>query len=92
MVNQVLGSVSFAVAGGVAPYTATLTPGGQSQTGNGPFVFNNLVAGAYTLTVVDANGCTATSTATVLCTRGLSENAIANFITTVLCKGQCTLA
>src|SRR6185503_21318950 len=44
-------------AGGTAPYTAVLTPGGSSQTGTANITFNNLVAGSYSVVVTDANGC-----------------------------------
>ncbi|MGY6562593.1 MAG: T9SS type B sorting domain-containing protein [Luteibaculaceae bacterium] len=63
------GSLSFQAQGGVAPYTATLlnangdaVPGGTSN----PFLFDNLSAGSYTLTLTDANSCTFTAVYEIL--------------------------
>ncbi|MBL0102325.1 MAG: T9SS type A sorting domain-containing protein [Bacteroidetes bacterium] len=47
------GSASVIASGGVAPYTYLWTPGGQTT----PSV-TNLAAGAYSVLVTDANGCT----------------------------------
>ncbi len=95
IVNQVLGTVVATVTGGTLPYkSVTLNPGNQVITptaGQTVFTFNNLVAGSYTITVVDANNCTQTQSVTVACVRGQSTNPITNFITNVLCKGQCEL-
>lgn len=46
------GAVSSTVSGGTGPYTYSWSPGG----GNGPGL-SNLVAGTYTLSITDANGC-----------------------------------
>lgn len=46
------GSISFSVAGGVAPYTYTWSP----ALPNSPIVMN-LAAGDYVVNVMDANGC-----------------------------------
>src|SRR6185312_10409694 len=54
------GSVNCTVAGGSFPYTYAWTPSG----GAGPNA-SNLSAGCYTLTVTDANGCTATTSACI---------------------------
>lgn len=54
------GTATVSPAGGTAPYTNFWTPtGGNSQTASG------LAEGTYTATVVDANGCFATATATI---------------------------
>src|SRR5690606_37421650 len=55
------GQIEVTVAGGTEGYEYSLN-GGAFQTGN---LFENLAAGAYTITVRDANGCTATATATI---------------------------
>jgi len=52
------GSLDLSANGGVAPYTFALN-GGATQ-GNG--LFANLAPAAYTITVLDANGCPATGT------------------------------
>jgi gliding motility-associated-like protein len=46
-------------APGAAPFTVQLSPGGASQTGNGPFNFTGLAAGSYQAVVTDNNGCVA---------------------------------
>ncbi|MBK7586872.1 MAG: SprB repeat-containing protein [Bacteroidetes bacterium] len=54
------GSMTITASGGTLAYTYNI--GGANQANN---VFNNLGAGNYTITVTDANGCTATSTQTI---------------------------
>nr|WP_262924051.1 SdrD B-like domain-containing protein [Spirosoma liriopis] len=55
------GSVSLvSVNGGTAPYAYNWSPSGSTSTS-----LTNLTAGAYTLTVTDANGCKAIAIATV---------------------------
>ncbi|MFM1914514.1 MAG: hypothetical protein RLZZ531_183 [Bacteroidota bacterium] len=56
------GSVSVTAVGGSAPYTYQWSNGGLITT---PTV-NNLCIGTYSVMVVDANGCSATSAATVV--------------------------
>jgi gliding motility-associated-like protein len=56
------GSVNSTPTGGVAPYTYSWTNNAVTQN------ITNLQAGSYTVTVQDANGCTAQSTGTVLTT------------------------
>ncbi len=55
------GSITVNAAGGTPPYQYSLN-GGAYQGGA---VFSGLSAGTYTVTVRDANGCTATATYTV---------------------------
>ncbi|MES2763040.1 MAG: PKD domain-containing protein [Bacteroidota bacterium] len=56
------GSLTVVPAGGIAPFTYTLTaPTVTNTTGN----FTGLVAGAYNITVRDNSGCTATVSATI---------------------------
>ncbi|MEL7376843.1 MAG: SprB repeat-containing protein, partial [Bacteroidota bacterium] len=56
------GSIEVTVAGGTPPYTYDWSdlPGNDDPSDR-----NNLSAGTYTVTVTDANGCTATASATV---------------------------
>jgi PKD repeat protein len=56
--NAANGSVTLAATGGATPYIYELADGSISRTPN----FNNLVADTYTITVRDANNCTATQT------------------------------
>ena len=53
------GSVALSVAGGTTNYTYSWSNGASTQTAA------NLVAGGYTVTVTDKNGCTLTNSATV---------------------------
>ena len=58
--SQGVGSVTATPAAGSPPFTYTWTPNiGNTQT------INNLVAGTYTVNVVDASGCPATGTGIV---------------------------
>lgn len=49
-------------SGGVGTITYTINPGGNTNT-NG--IFSSLPIGTYTISIMDANGCTATSTMTI---------------------------
>ena len=53
------GSIDLTVSGGTGPYTYAWS---NNTTAQDP---SNLIAGAYTVTVTDANGCTATATVTI---------------------------
>src|SRR5690606_2260824 len=55
------GQIEVTVTGGTAGYEYSL----DGTTFQGSNLFENLTAGTYTITVRDANGCTATTTATV---------------------------
>ncbi len=54
------GSLAVTAGGGTAPYTYAWTPAGGTNA-----IANGLSAGIYTITVTDANGCTATTTGTI---------------------------
>jgi gliding motility-associated-like protein len=53
------GSIDLTVSGGTGPYTYAWS---NNTTAQDP---SNLIAGAYTVTVTDANGCAATATVTI---------------------------
>jgi len=53
------GTLSITVAGGTLPYSYAWTPSGNTQT------INSLCAGAYCVTVRDANGCTVAACTTL---------------------------
>lgn len=76
------GSVSIAAAGGLAPYQFSLN-GGDFQTGS---EFTGLVAGTYDVTVKDANGCTATGTATISEPGAIAVSNLA--VTNLSCNGD----
>jgi gliding motility-associated-like protein len=54
------GSITVGVKGGTGAYTYSWTPGGGTNV-----TATSLTAGGYTVTVTDANGCTATATGTL---------------------------
>ncbi|PZR23562.1 MAG: hypothetical protein DI539_02865 [Flavobacterium psychrophilum] len=64
------GSITVMPQGGTAPYTASLNGGAATPVpaapAGTPIVFNGLGGGNYTIVVTDANGCTVSSTTTVL--------------------------
>ncbi len=55
------GSINVTASGGVAPYIYSLNGGSSQSNGN----FSGLASGSYTITVTDANGCTASSNVVV---------------------------
>jgi len=71
------GTATASASGGTAPLTITWSPGnGSGETITG------LIAGNYTATVTDANGCTATSTVTVGSNVGINDLTLADAIRT----------
>ena len=79
------GSADLSVSGGSGIY---------SYQWSGPNVFtastqdiSNLIAGTYTVTVVDANGCTASTSVTIVQPTAIQATAI---ITTAACQGANT--
>ncbi|HNP46041.1 MAG TPA: gliding motility-associated C-terminal domain-containing protein, partial [Panacibacter sp.] len=74
------GSISATALGGTTPFSYSID-GINFQTGNS---FNTLAAGTYTITVKDANGCTAVSPVTVATINAVAVNA-GNDIT--ICEG-----
>lgn len=66
------GAINVSATGGIPAYTYSIN-GATFQAGN---VFNNLAAGAYTVTVQDANGCSSTFSTTVVEPTQITVNAI----------------
>lgn len=79
------GQVSFTTTGGTNPITFTLQPGNVSNTSGS---FSGLIAGTYTVTGVDLNGCS--SSLQVLITEPTAILPIAVSTTPTLCQGQNT--
>ncbi len=76
------GSITVVIAGGAAPITYTLVPGGLvNNTG----VFTGLGPNNYTINVSDANGCTTVATAIVTAPASIIFTSLAN--TSVNCFG-----
>ena len=74
------GSASGSASGGVSPYTYAWSPGSQTNANA-----TGLVAGIYTLTVKDKNGCTATTSITITQPAVVSGNI--TIISTPACNG-----
>ncbi|MBL7766103.1 MAG: SprB repeat-containing protein, partial [Chitinophagaceae bacterium] len=79
------GTATAAAAGGTTAYTYSITAPGVINASTG--AITGLCAGAYTITVTDANLCTATTTINVTQPTLLSVNA--NVTANVSCFGLC---
>ena len=77
------GTATVTAAGGTAPYTYDWSPNGYS--GDGTATYSTLIAGTYTVTVTDANGCTATGSRVV--TQPTAVTATITAQTNVSCFG-----
>ena len=64
--NSGNGSIDLSVTGGTGAYTYDWSNDGAETPDNDPQDLSGLAAGTYTVTVSDANGCTATSSATLI--------------------------
>lgn len=78
------GTALVVVAGGTPGYSFDWTPG--NPTGDGSAAISALCPDTYSVTVTDANGCTATSTAVITEPSPLDPNPVS---TNVLCFGAC---
>ncbi|MEM6318926.1 MAG: SdrD B-like domain-containing protein [Bacteroidota bacterium] len=76
------GKINITVAGGMAPYTFTWSNGATTED------LNDIPAGTYMGTVTDANGCTATASATLTAPAALSAT---TSITNQDCSGDGTI-
>ncbi|MBK9481839.1 MAG: SprB repeat-containing protein [Bacteroidetes bacterium] len=74
------GSITVTATGGLGALSYTLQPVNQN---NATGIFTNLAAGVYTMTVADANGCTISSTATII------EPTILSWTTTATTDVNC---
>lgn len=82
------GSINLTPSGGTTPYTYDWTHDGPENPDNDPQDLNNILAGTYTVTVTDGNGCTATISATV--TNSGTPVTLSVAVTNVLCNGAST--
>jgi hypothetical protein len=67
------GAANLSVSGGTTPYTYNWGSGVTTEDRTG------LTAGTYTVTITDANGCSATATVTITQPTVLTVNAVATF-------------
>ncbi len=67
------GSAEVSASGGTAPYTYEWSNGATTDE------IENVVAGNYSVTVTDANGCSASASVTVQFTVGIADNSITQF-------------
>jgi gliding motility-associated-like protein len=82
--NGADGFISCGPAGGNPPYTYNWSP--APGGGQGTPMATGLIAGTYVVTVTDANGCTATATATITQPTALT---LSGSQTSVSCNGGC---
>lgn len=68
------GSATATVSGGTAPYTYLWSTGIETST------LNDVAAGNYVITITDANGCTTTTTATIVGTERVEPIIVAEVI------------
>lgn len=84
-INTTDGGINATITGGTQPYTIIWsTPGGTPLTAEDIF---NLAPGAYTLNVMDANGCTTTASITLVAPTGIQA---VSQITPAACQGAAS--
>jgi protocatechuate 3,4-dioxygenase beta subunit len=76
------GSIDLSVTGGVMPYTYDWSNDGPENPDNDPQDLSGLLADTYTVTVTDANGCTAT---TVVMVNNINGPTLSSTQTNVTC-------
>jgi len=76
------GSIALLVSGGTSPLQYSVDNGASYQTSN---TFSNLPPGVYTVTVIDANSCTAASSGTLT---EPAEILLSTSSTSTLCSGS----
>ena len=83
------GSITVTATGGTGTKTYVVTTGTTiNTTGASSGVFTGLLAGTYTFTATDANGCSASSAAVILSQPGAVCNlAVSASATAILCNG-----
>ena len=80
------GSITATGTGGTAPYQFSID-GTTFQISN---IFNGLAAGAYTVTIKDANNCTNTTTVTISSSNGATVTAVATPASCAASNGSIT--
>ncbi|MBN2681958.1 MAG: T9SS type A sorting domain-containing protein [Bacteroidales bacterium] len=85
------GSATVNAAGGTSPYGFNWAPNGY--TGDGTATYSNLIAGTYTVTVTDANGCTEITSAVITQPAGMTlTTGNTNVTCNGLSNGQATVS
>ncbi|MCA0154530.1 SprB repeat-containing protein, partial [Winogradskyella vincentii] len=79
--DDATGSLDLTVNGGVSPYTFLWNDGSTNED------LINVIAGTYTVTITDANGCTSSDTATIIEPATNVSGSITQ-ITNVACLGE----
>ena len=79
------GAISVTTNGGNPIYSYTITPSGTTQTDS---LFSNLIAGNYSITVTDAKGCIASTTATIIQPAIVDTSLIIKTIVNNICAGN----
>ncbi|TND10353.1 MAG: hypothetical protein FD123_601 [Bacteroidetes bacterium] len=80
------GSASVVPAGGTGAYSYSWAPGGQTTSS-----INGLCAGTYTVTVSDANNCTATQSFTITEASLIVANDVSSPANCTMCDGSITI-
>ncbi|WP_345274623.1 Ig-like domain-containing protein, partial [Flaviramulus aquimarinus] len=80
--TEATGNIDISVSGGKTPYTFSWNNGDTTED------LNNVIAGNYTVTVTDANGCTITQNYTI--DQPSQELSSTRTIDDVLCNGDTT--
>ena len=79
------GTITVSATGGISPYTYAINP---IATQGSPGAFSGLTTGTYTITVTDANSCTATTSVTVTAQNPIVATTSA--VPPAICSGTTT--